>query len=96
MELSILLITPLQEDFEGEEINLDIEAQSVNKGIATAFGARNNINGVNLSYSYENTDFVITRFQMVVSCIQKKNIMMTMTNMRVKKSIMMSTKKRTR
>ena len=46
-----------RQDFDGRNINVDFEGQSVNSGSSVAFGARDNINGVNLSYSYENTDF---------------------------------------
>ena len=46
-----------REDFDGRNINVDFEGQSVNNGSSVAFGASDNINGVNLSYSYENTDF---------------------------------------
>ena len=46
-----------RQDFEGRNINIDFEGQSVNDGSSMAFAARDNINGVNLSYSYENTDF---------------------------------------
>ena len=46
-----------RQDFDGRNINVDFEGQSVNDGSSIAFAARDNINGVNLSYSYENTDF---------------------------------------
>ena len=46
-----------RQDFEGRNINIDFEGQSVNDGSSMAFAARDNINGVNLSYSYESTDF---------------------------------------
>ena len=46
-----------RKDLDGRNINVDFEGQSVNNGSSVAFGARDNINGVNLSYSYENTDF---------------------------------------
>tara|TARA_B100000900_G_scaffold393466_1_gene389963 strand:+ start:704 stop:3010 length:2307 start_codon:yes stop_codon:yes gene_type:complete len=49
--------TIARQDFDSRNINIDFEGQSMNNGSSLAFGASDNINGVNLSYSYENTDF---------------------------------------
>ena len=46
-----------RQDFDGLNANVDFEKQSVNRGTAEAFGITNIVNGINFSYSYENTDF---------------------------------------
>ena len=55
--INIVDNTIARQDFDGLKANVDFEKQSVNRGSVEAFGITNIVNGINFSYSYENTDF---------------------------------------
>ena len=55
--INIVDNTIARQDFDGLNANVDFEKQSVNRGSVEAFGITNIVNGINFSYSYENTDF---------------------------------------
>ena len=55
--INIVDQTIARKDFEGNDFNIGLERQSVNKGSSGSFSYKGNINGTNLSYAVREVNF---------------------------------------
>ena len=55
--INIVDQTIASEDFEGNDFNIGLEAQSVNSGTSGSFSYKGNVNDVNLTYALKEIHF---------------------------------------